>query len=309
MTFPLEQLEAKLRGMLHQGMRLGESTVKNMLQILAAKDAQELASRLTDHEDAEAWSMRDLALFPDHEFALTVEAWLLEQETRLGELPAVNHQELTDLAAMLDHAVIILRLPDQSRVQLVLDVEEAFRFVTRLNLQKTFPSLIKAFLAELREAGNTDLVPAVRLACRQARLTWTTANETFVLNLLQGCFAADENDALRRQTLDLVQWCLRFLEHAGEDIPGALARRRDELLKNLDQAEEMERIRKKYNFETRRMLGIVEQHLEETALQDELALVELVARATGGYPSQYQVMRKNLGEARTMGDMHDIMDG
>ncbi|GAB6059799.1 hypothetical protein JCM31598_29160 [Desulfonatronum parangueonense] len=295
--------------MLHQGMRLDESTVKNMLQVLAAQDAEELVLRLTDHEDAEAWSMRDLALFPDHEFALAVEVWLLEQEARLGELPAANHQERNDLAAMLDQAVLTLRLPDQSSVQLVLDTEDAYRFVTRLNLQKTIPSTIKTYLAELREPDNADLVPAVRLACRQARLTWTTANETFILNLLQGCFAADENDALRRQTLDLVRWSLLFLEHAGEDIPGALARRRDELLRNLDQAEEMEKIRKKYNFETRRMLGIVEQHLEESALQDELALVELVARATGGFPPQYQVIRRNLGEARKLEDIQDLMGG
>jgi hypothetical protein len=70
----------------------------------------------------------------------------------------------------------------------------------------------------------------------------------------------------------------------------------------LDQAEELARVRDKYNFETRRMFGVVEQHLEPEKLHAELGMLELTARATGGYGPQPQVMRRNLGDVRAVRD-------
>ncbi len=299
-----EQLATFLRSLLHRGMRLDQSTSRIMTQVLSARDVSELAFRLTDCEDAEAWSMRDLALFPDQDFALAVEAWLMEQDARSDGCELPEHGKT---ASLLDQAILTLHLPDQKTLQLTLDKDEARRFVSHLNLGKQLPTQIREFLADPSKR-NDDLVPAIRLACRQARLSWRPVHETFVLTLLQGCFSAAPEYVLRRRALPLVKWSLEFLEHTGDDIPASLARRRDELLRNLDQAEEMERIREKYNFETRKMLGIVEQHLEPSALRDELSMVELAARATGGFPPHYQVMRRDLGEARTLEEMGRLMD-
>ena len=314
MTTSLEtQLATLLGSLLHAGMRLERSTLETMRQVLDARETSELGVRLSDAGDAEAWSMRDLALFPDRELALAVEGWLMEQEA-LCDGPVLPELDL--LARLLGRPQVRLLLPDQGRITLTMDRSEVQRLLSRLKLGRKIPEAVRATLAAAQDPETKRLLPSLRLACRQARLPWEPVQEVFFASLLHGSIQANSRQgsprdagdtALARHFLPLVQWSLRFLEHAGEDIPAALARRREELHRFLDQAAEMERVREHYNYETRRMLGIMEQHLDPAALREELALVELTARATGRAAPSHQVMRSNLGSAGNMEELGRLL--
>ncbi|TVQ98527.1 MAG: hypothetical protein EA399_09895 [Desulfovibrionales bacterium] len=300
------ELAALICSLLEKGMDLDHAALRTISQVLGESGAEELAPRLTDPGDAEAWSMRDLVLFPDQPLTLAVEGWLLERERRedKGLLPDTNA-----LVALLDQASLCLRLPDRTELWLTLDRDEARLLVGRLHLGKRLPESVRDLLTV---SANHELATALSLACKQARLPWTSSREAFIVTLLRACLAdpGQEADAeasqsgrppkAPRRALDMVRWTLAFLEHSGEDVPTALVKRRETLLRHLDQAEEMERVRQAHNFETRRMLGIPEQHFAPEAIRDELELIELTARATGGYAPIPQIMRRNLGDAQTV---------
>lgn len=294
------RLGAYLREQFKQGMRLTPRLVRTVRQVLAAQDAAESGRCLEQCADCEASSMRDLVLFPDNDLALAVETWLLEEEGQTGEPPRPDPDVL---ARLLDEAPVTLIWPDLASLRLYLTLEEAGDMVGRLSLGSSLPPALSILLISLRKTRNATLIPALRLACKRAQLEWTAEQTDFVSRLVQGSLQAGADEPLGRDPLGLVQWCVAFLAHAGEDIPAALARRRDEVRRLLDQAEELARVRDKYNFETRRMFGVVEQHLEPEKLRAELGMLELSARATGGYGPQHQVMHRNLGDARAVTDL------
>lgn len=300
------ELTALIRSLLEKGMDLDGATLTTISQILESEGAQEMAVRLNDPDDAEAWSMRDLVLFPDQPLALAVENWLLERE-RGGDAEAMPDKD--SVAALLTQARLRIRLPDQTELWLTLDQDDAGLLADRLHLGKRLPDTVRNLLTV---SANLELAAALSLACKQARLPWTPSREAFILTLLRTCLADPRQEAdaeagrsgrtpkAPRRALDMVRWALAFLEHSGEDVPPALAKRRETLLRHLDQAEEMERVRQAHNFETRRMLGIPEQHYDPEAIRDELELIELTSRATGGYAPIHQIMRRNLGDVQTV---------
>lgn len=323
-----EQLENELasliRTLLEQGMDLDQAILKAVFQALGGGDTQELAARLTDPDDAEAWSMRDLVLFPDQPLALAVESWLLEREQRDGKALA---PDMDAVAELLDQAGLLVRLPDGTGLRLILDRDEARLLADRLRLGRRLPDPVRDLLGT-SAPGYREFAAALSLACKQARLSWTPTQEAFTLILLRGCLLnADQGigqgaqgrtdqgvqppkapGRAPRRALDMVRWALAFLEHSGEDVPTALARRRETLLRHLDQAEEMERVRQAHNFETRRMLGIPEQHFDPEAIRDELELIELTSRATGSYAPIPQVMSRNLGDVQTVEQATNLLE-
>ncbi|WP_045218047.1 hypothetical protein [Desulfonatronum thioautotrophicum] len=300
------ELAAQIRSLLEQGMDLDDAALRIISQVMGEANAEELSTRLTDPGDAEAWSMRDLVLFPDQPLALAVEGWLLERERREGKglLPDTDA-----LVALLDQAGLCLRLPDRNELWLTLDRDEARLLTGRLHLAKRLPESLRDLLTV---STNRELATTLSLACKQARLPWTLNQSAFILTLLRACLPGPGQEADAEagrsgrppkappRALDMVRWTLTFLEHSGEDIPTALSRRRETLLLHLDQAEEMERVRQAHNFETRRMLGIPEQHFAPEAIRNELELIELTSRATGGYAPIPQIMRRNLGDVQTV---------
>lgn len=295
------ELADRIRSLLRQGMILEGATLQNISQVLGTSDANQLATRLSDPEDAEAWSMRDLVLFPDQPLAMAVEAWLLKHEQRSGQAIRPDLDALAmELTRPEGGVHLRLCLPEQTALWLLLDHGEARRLAARLHLNKTLPSGVHELLAAPVDPARQELLLALRLACRQARLPWTPAQETFVLALLHGSLPGQNPEMALRRPLDVTRWALAFLEHAGDDVPAAMSRRRETLLQHLDQAREMDRVREAYNFETRRMLGIAEQHFAPAAIRDELELIELAARATGGYAPLQQTMRRNLGDIHSV---------
>ncbi len=320
---PLDtELASLIRTLLERGMDLDGAVLETISQVLGCGETDELVARLTDPDDAEAWSMRDLVLFPDQPFALAVEGWLLEREQRDGKAVMPNQDAV---ATLLAKARLRLRLPDRTELWLTLDRDEARLLASRLRLGKSLPGPIHDLLRASTTSDQQGLAAALTLACKQARLPWTPSQEAFILTLLRGCLPGlgqepspgpgprpgqnvPKPKTPPRRPLDVVRWTLAFLEHAGEDVPTALARRRETLLRHLDQAEEMERVRRALNFETRRMLGIPEQHFDPEANRDELELIELAARATGGHAPVLQVLHRNLGDVQTVEQATDLLE-
>ncbi|PTN33946.1 hypothetical protein [Desulfonatronum sp. SC1] len=314
---PDTELAALIRSLLEKGMDLDGAALTTISQVLGGAEAEELAARLTDPDDAEAWSMRDLVLFPDQPLALAVESWLLEREQR-DDKAAMPDKDAG--AALLTQAMLRVRLPDRTELWLTLDQDEARLLASRLHLGKRLPESVRDLLTA-PVAANRELAAALSLACKQSRLPWTPSQETFILTLLRACLPGPDQEpgaepaqsepspkTPPRRALDMVRWTLSFLEHSGEDVPAALARRRETLLRHLDQAGEMERVRQAHNFETRRMLGIPEQHFDPEAIRDELELIELATRAAGAYAPTHQVMRRNLGDVQTVEQATDLFE-
>lgn len=299
-------LAAELRRLLRLGMHMSRDLVRTMEQVLAVGDAQELAQKLAACEDAEVWPMRELALFPDNGLALAVEEWLVERERGLGRLFVPGMEALS---ALLDGAEVRLILPDGGRFNLVLEKQEARLFLIRLFLHRTVPESVRRFLASHTGQAEHDAVLGVRIACRRARLPWTPAQESFVLDLLQGCFRAEPTEGLRARLVPLLRWSLAFLEHAGEDVRVGLARRREELWRRLDQAAAMDKMRGRYNYETRRMHGIVEPCLDPEALREELGFLETASRIViGGDAFGPPILHRDLGEAANAEDLRGMLD-
>lgn len=301
---PDTELASLIRSLLEKGMDLDGAVLETISQVLGCGETDELVARLTDPDDAEAWSMRDLVLFPDQPFALAVEGWLLERQQRDGKAVMPDQEAV---AALLAQARARVRLPDRTELWLILDQDEARLLASRLRLGKGLPGPIHDLLRASTTSDRQRLAAALTLACKQARLPWTPSQEVFILTLLRTCLPGSGQTPPRRP-LDVVRWALAFLEHAGEDVPTALAKRRETLLRYLDQAEEMERVRRAHNFETRRMLGIPEQHFDPEAIRDELELIELTARATGGHAPVHQVMHRNLGDVQTVEQAADLLE-
>jgi hypothetical protein len=314
---PDTELAALICSLLEKGMDLDGAALTTISQVLGGAEVEELAAHLTDPEDAEAWSMRDLVLFPDQPLALAVESWLLEREQREDK---ALMPDTGAVAALLGQADLRLRLPDRAELWLTLDRNEARLLASRLRLDKRLPESIRDLLTASVPA-NRELAAALSLACKQSRLPWTPSQETFILTLLRACLPGPDQGtgaeptqsdpppkAMPRRALDMVRWALAFLEHSGEDIPTALAKRRETLLLHLDQAEEMERVREAHNFETRRMLGIPEQHFDSEAIRNELELIELTRRAAGAYAPIHQVMRRNLGDVQTVEQAAGVLE-
>lgn len=295
-----------LRGLMREGMHMDQASFRTMSQVLGVDDAIAMGQRLANCPDAEAWSMRDLALFPDRAFCLAVETLFLEQEAH-SESPLVL--ETDALVDVLEGVRIQLVLPNKTSMLLDPVEEEVRRIVIRLHVHKPVPEPVRLVLAGYQECpGMLDLVPEVRMACRRARLKWTHAQEAFVLDLLRFQYRAEPAGLPRERFLALFQWCLGFLEYAGEDIAASLAGRRDDLRRRLDQALEAEKVREKCNYETRRMLGGVEPCLDATVLREELHLVGLAAQATGGYPPGRQVFEQDLGNADNVRRVINYLD-
>ncbi|WP_028573029.1 hypothetical protein [Desulfonatronum lacustre] len=315
---PDTELAALIRSLLEKGMDLDGAALTTISQVLGGAEAEELAARLTDPDDAEAWSMRDLVLFPDQPLGLAVEGWLLERKQRDDK--AVMPDQDT-VAALLAHAGLRLRLPDRTEMWLTLAQDEACLLASRLRLGKSLPGPIHHLLRASTTSGRQELAASLALACKQARLPWTPSQETFILTLLHGCLPGSDQEpdpkpdpnvpkpkTPLRRPLDVIRWALAFLEYSGDDIPTALAKRRETLLRYLDQAEEMERVRQAHNFETRRMLGIVEQHFDPEAIRDELELIELIRRTANAYAPIHQIMRRNLGDVQTVEQAADLLE-
>ncbi|SMP39120.1 hypothetical protein SAMN06295888_101210 [Desulfonatronum zhilinae] len=314
---PDTELAALIRSLLEKGMDLDGAALTTISQVLGGAEAEELAARLTDPDDAEAWSMRDLVLFPDQSLGLAVEGWLLERKQHDDN--AVMPDQAT-VAALLAHAGLRLRLPDRTEMWLTLAQDEACLLASRLRLGKRLPESVRDLLTA-PVSTNRELAAALSLACKQSRLLWTPSQETFILTLLHGCLPGSDQEpgpkpdpnvpkpkTPLRRPLDVIRWALAFLEYSGDDIPTALAKRRETLLRYLDQAEEMDRVRQAHNFETRRMLGIVEQHFDPEAIRDELELIELIRRTANAYAPIHQIMRRNLGDVQTVEQAADLLE-
>lgn len=311
---PLDtELASLIRTLLERGMDLDGAALETISQVLGCGETDELVARLTDPDEAEAWSMRDLVLFPDQSLALAVEDWLLEQEQGDGKAAMPDREAVAELLAQVK---LRLRLPDRTEFWLILDKDETRLLTARLHLGKSLPASLQELLTQPFGLDQKGLVLGFRWACKQARLPWTPSQEAFVLALLRNCLLdpnpnpgqTEPKPKTSHRPLDVLRWTVSFLEHAGGDIPTALARRRETLLRYLDQAEEMERVREAHNYETRRMLGIAEQHFDPEAFRDELALIELTTRATGSHARIHQVMHRNLGDMQTVKQAADVLD-
>ena len=286
MNTPENALACFCKDLLEDGVPISEESLRGLAATLGDCDHGVLAGRLGDVDDAEAQPMRELLLFPDEPLARAVEGWIMER----GFTAPFDHRKVAD---GLRGVRVNFVFPDGASFSLKLDAADAQQFVARLHAHSPLPG---ALTAALEQAGlEHEAAVAVRVRCRRARFAWDEARAQFVARLVTGL------QRLRTDAQHLVQvvsWVLEFCSSAPEDIPLALARKRDDLLRQMRQAQELEDARAKYNFETRRMLGMVEPHLDAGALQRELALLEAAAMAIGGLPlaSQSLLVERDLGD-------------
>lgn len=309
------ELAAFLRELLARGLTPDQDSLHSVRAALGDVTAGELAERLRDTDDAEACPMRELLLFPDATVSRAVEAWLLE---RHQTPPALRREVLT---AALQGAEARLHLGEGVTLLLELDKAEAGQFVSRLHPHTPAPEeVVLAVREAARELGTEAAEDHVALAvlsrCRRARFSWTPEKQRFMADLARGLARgvpggpASGGAELAPRLREAVDWSVLFLERAGDDVHADLALHREELLEQLQQAHEMERMRAKYNFETRRMLGMAETFTNPEALRWELALLDDVLRATGGavFGARPQVVHRDLADGESLGDVRDVED-
>ncbi len=298
------RLGAMLCELLRQGMRLDTSCCRTLTQVLNTEDILELEIRLERCEDAEVESMRALALFPDQGQAMAVEMWLANEE---GDKFA-GPPDMDALAQVLEGSEVRLSLSGMGEIQLRLRQDDARQFLKRLYLGNSIPEGIVALLRDHSAILPKETIFGARVVCKRACLDWSPNRERFILDLLRSSCRAAPGEPLRERLLPLLEWCLGFLGHAGEDIFQALSRRRDSLRRCMDQAEDVRRMREKHNYETRRMLGMVESTIDPTVLRRELAFVDMAARATGGYASPVPALERDFGTVPGMQGAMDVLD-
>jgi len=298
------RLAAVLCGLLSQGLRLDSTCCKTIAQVLDTDDVSQLEVCLARRSDAEAESMRALAFFPDVRLALAVEQWLVREH---GDLSATA-LNMDVLAFALDGAGVRLTLPGMGEIRLSFRQDDARQFLKRLHLDKHVPQGVAALLRKYSDTLDEQTILGVRILCKRIQVDWSPAKKKFLLALLRGSCRADPRDELRTHLLPLLEWCLGFLSHVGEDVPTALSCRRDSLRKHLDQVEEVKIIREKYNFETRRMLGMVEPSIDPTALRKEMIMVDMAAKATDINPFFASATEWDLGNAPSMQQAINVLD-
>lgn len=266
-------LAAVLRDLLLAGLAVPPAVLQAVEACLGPHELQDLAQRLADPDDPEAAPMRELLLFPDEACALVVEAVLADAPCPTG---CAN-----ELPRLLTGCRVTLHFPEAQSVALVLDATDAALFVTRLCLEQTLPEPVVAALDQ-EPPLDPQLCLRLRVRCRRLRPVWTPPTTTLATRILTGAPRLPGGTA---ELLPMLEWCLDFCAHTPleslTEVPRALEERRRELEQRLLQAAELEKLREKHNFETRRMLGVAEPHLDPAALQRELFLLTLAARAAG----------------------------
>lgn len=258
-----------------------------------------------DTDETEATAMRELALFPDASLRQAAELLALKHGA-----DASASFDLTCLAEQLAGVEVKLRpafaTANLPAIRLEFDMADAMQFATRLRLYNKIPPQVANALKQVRQEAGENAFLAMRAACRGVRFSWKEHHLEFITRLLQG--ALDMPRCCKRLPA-VLDWALGFAPIAGEDIPGAMAARRDELSRQLELAKEVDKVRDKHNFETRRMLGIIEPHLEPDAIRSELLLLDLASVATGWgvVPMHPQVMEQDLGDLESVDDMQEMM--
>lgn len=301
-------LTGKLRELLSRGMRLDPTAQRVVEQTLAVANPAELAAGLADCFDAEAWSMRDLVLFPDLELALSLEGWLVDQEA-LGR--CADNAVARSAARGLVGAPARLLPVSGPAFELVLDQEEANRFVVLLRLDKALPAPIREALDCCPALPRNDqILLEARMLCKKVLAKWTPERTAFVRALILGCLGNPDGAASKLELPALLDWTLNFLAtvQEDEDAVTALIKRREQLMRQLGMAQEMERLRTLHNFEIRRMLGIVELSVDMAALRSETELLDKVAAAAGREVAARSEMERDLGVAGSVRHAASLLD-
>lgn len=279
---------------------------------------EELASRLQDKDDAEALPLRELLLFPDLRLVRDVERWLLERNDPSEAPDGLNALDADALANGLEGAVVCVQLAPDLLLKLKLDAAEARQFVSRLHVQTPLPAAVRQAVEETAQelghkASQDKTALAVLARCRRARFDWTAAKEQFMARVVTGLARGvpgrpAEAAGMASRLLEAVDWSTSFLEHTDDDIATHLGLRRNVLLDLLQQAQREDKLRATHNFETRRMLGMVESYIQADDVRRELGLLDDVARATGGLPltAQSQVVHQNLDQVGEVKDVEDM---
>ena len=290
-----------------RGMHLDPAVQRTVEQTLAIPDPSALAVRLADCADAEVWSMRDLVLFPDHDLALSLEKWLADQEMQ-GRL--VGDAVVQAATKELVGAPVRLIPAQGEPFELILDQQGADRFIRLLHLGKTIPAPIKAVLGDPGiEPHHGRIILEARMLCKRARLEWTSEQIAFVQALLCGCLEDRDKTGLHADLPTLLGWSLGFLTDVREGVGAALSARRAQLQRQMDAAREVEKLRTLYNYETRRMLGIVELNANLESLRIEAALLESATAAAGRRAALRPRLEHNLGAASSARDAMIFLDG
>ncbi len=193
---------------------------------------------------------------------MVAEAVLLEHgETGIG------HGEVSLLARELDgaRALWLLTSGADEALELSLDAKDCVLLMKRLRLDEQLPQELCQAASEW--AREPELTLLARVRCRQRGLAWSGLQTGLASRLIRGAFQKIFDQV---RFLDVVNWGLEFLRPydarmytAAEKAAVAMdmAIQRDELERQMELAVRMTKVRETYNFETRRMLGIVEPHL------------------------------------------------
>lgn len=300
-------LTDKLRELLFLGMRLDPAIQQTVEQTLGVPDLFTLAARLADCADSEAWSMRDLVLFPDHELALCLEKWLANQE-RQDRL--VDNAVIQAVTKALAGAPVRLIPGHGEPFELILDQQGADRLICLLHLGKNIPAPIKAVLDHPKvKPRDGCILMKTRMLCKRARLEWTPGQVAFVQALLRGCLEDQNKTDLHADLPSLLGWSLEFLTDVREGVSEALSARRAQLQRQMDAAREVEKLRTLYNYETRRMLGIVELNVDVESLRTETILLDRAIAATGRQAALRPRQEHDLGAANCARDALIFLDG
>jgi len=314
-----KELAAYLCEELRRGLPPEQESLVTIRAVLGDLPPGELAARLADSEDPEAQPMRELLLFPDAAMARGVERWLLERQTAPEPLDGEQ------LARDLEGAQVVVALGDGARLEAWLEPGEARQLVSRLHPGSPAPAAVREAVEQACgelgvAAAQDDMALDVLARCRRARLDWTPGKEQFMARLVRGLARgvpgraghSGDRPGFSRRLLEAVNWCVPFLQHAGDDVASELALKRTELEERLEQAQREEKNRDRYNFETRRMMGMASSFVEPGLVREELALVDDIARATGGLPMAPQVRTvhrdlEDVGSVETVEDMQRLL--
>lgn len=290
-TQSLHRLARTIASVLEQGLPQDAATAHCLASTLGPLSPAALAARLDDADDGEAGPLRELLLFPGPVTARELEPALAAAACDAADVAALARL----LADTVTHVRVLV--PDLPPFTLTVTAQELARLLTRLGPARTAPAGLRHILAD-RFPPETALDLAV--ACRQAGLSWSRPQESFLAALLTRL------DPQAPESPAALRFALRFLADLAPDAPplAALPRLRERLASQLTRARAQETVLAGSNFETLAMIGLRLPYLHAPDIARDLGQLDLILLAvTGRLGVAQAAVRRDLGNVSDMGDL------
>lgn len=255
----VETLVGIIKEVFHNGLELDADVRHFIRSTFSDLSSGELAALLTDPQNSDADTLRELIFFPDETMRIRIEPALegngITPEQQAGLIRHLYQNQLEARLILPEGQSIILKLPESTVEPLI----------QRLHLTRSLAPQLRDAVSSFEEEEFRNLV-LVKL--RNAR-TLHTGTQVQLLTDFFKKFRSQGPDFI-----ELLSFLLEFLEltRPDQDMYEALVNRKRAHFRNLQKARFFEKQLRRNNIETLIMLGVrpPNVHPEQTRLKMDL---------------------------------------